>query len=101
MDRRREPRFKARFDALYSTGSEEGAGVLTEISSSGARLEQTSLRPALGTRVRIYVFVQPVAPFELQGVVARQTDTGFAIHCDVADPEVRRLVADVAALVAA
>jgi hypothetical protein len=100
MNRRRDPRFKTRFDALYSTGAEEGAGVLTEISSGGARLEHASLRPALGTRIRIYVFVQPIAPFEIQGLVARLTDTGFAVNCDVADPAVRRLVADVAALVA-
>jgi hypothetical protein len=99
MNRRRDPRFRTRFDALYSTGQQEGAGVLTELSSSGLRLEHTSLCPALGTRVRIYVFVQPIAPFEIQGLVARLTDTGFAVNCDVADPDVRRLVADVAALV--
>ena len=100
MNRRRDPRFKTRFDALYSAGATEGAGMLTEISSSSARLEHASLRPPLGTRVTIYVFVQPVAPFEVQGVVARHTETGFALHCDVADPTVRRLVDDVAALVA-
>ena len=67
MDKRQHPRFRARFDVLYSSGRMEGAGVLTDISYSGARLEETSIQPTVGTRVRLYVFVQPIAPFELIG----------------------------------
>jgi hypothetical protein len=99
MDKRKDPRFRARFDALYSSGAAEGAGVLTDLSYSGARLENVSLWPALDTKVRLYVFIQPVAPFQLVGRVVRITDTGFAIAYDVADPELRRLVDDVSALV--
>jgi hypothetical protein len=99
MQRRKEPRFKTRFDALYSDCKAEGAGVLADISYSGARIENASLRPEVGTRVRFYVFVQPVLPFELIGHVVRVTEDGFAIEYDVSDPEVRRLVDDVAAIV--
>jgi len=101
MQRRKEPRFKTRFDALYSNCKAEGAGVLVDISYSGARIENASLRPEVGTCVRFYVFVQPVLPFELMGHVVRVTEDGFAIEYDMSDPEVRRLVDDVAAIVAA
>ena len=99
MDRRRSPRFKARFDALISSGKEEGAGSLVEISYCGARLENASFVPAEGTKVTLYVFVQPVAPFELTGWVSRAADAGFALDYDLFDPEIRRLVDDVAALI--
>jgi len=101
MDRRRSPRFKTRFDVLLSTGREEGAGTLSEISYSGARLVGSSLRPRLGQQIRLYVFIQPVAPFEITGHVARVTETGFAVDYDLFDPEIRRLVDDVAAIIAA
>jgi hypothetical protein len=99
MERRRSPRFKARFDALCSSGAREGAGVLAEISYEGVRLEESSIRPEIGTRVVLYIFVRPVQPFELAGRVVRHTETGFALAIDPPSLEVRRLVDDVAALV--
>jgi len=101
MERRRSPRFRARFDALLSAGRQEGAGTLAEISYSGARLDEASIRPEPGSRITLYVFVQPVAPFELHGVVVRHTETGFAVDYDLFDAEIRRLVDDVSALIAA
>jgi hypothetical protein len=100
MDPRRSLRFKTRFDAVYSAGREEGAGVLTEISYAGAKLEKTSLRPPVGTAVTLYVFIAPVGPFELKGHVTRETETGFAVQYELFDAEIRRLVDDVNALVA-
>lgn len=97
-DRRSHPRFSSRFDALCSGGG-EGAGVLVDISYAGARLEAASLQPPVGTKVRLYVFVQPVSPFELVGEVVRHSETGFAVAYTVESPEVRRLVDDVAAIV--
>ncbi len=55
--------------------------------------------PELGTKVRLYVFIQPVCPFELSGEVVRCEGTTFAIRYGNLDPEVGRLVDDVAALV--
>lgn len=101
MDKRRSPRFATRFDALVSAEQEEGAGVLGEISYAGARLEGTSMRPPIGSKVTLYIFVQPVAPFELSGRVVRHTDTGFALTYELFDSEIRQLVDDVAALVSA
>jgi len=95
----REPRIRTRFEALYSMGRREGAGVLADISYSGAHIEDSSLVPELGTEVRIYVFVQPVSPFTLSGRVVRTTDRGFAIAYKALDDEVRRLVDDASAVV--
>jgi hypothetical protein len=99
MDPRRSPRFRTRFDALISAEAAEGAGVLAELSYSGARLEESSINPPVGSRVTLYVFVRPVAPFTLTGTVVRSTDGGFAITYELFDPEIRRLVDDVSAMV--
>lgn len=99
MDPRRSPRFRTRFDALIAAGSQQGAGELVELSYSGALLEDASTLPPVGARVTLYVFVAPVAPFELAGQVVRHTEKGFAVSYDLFDPDIRRLVDDVAALV--
>ncbi len=99
MEQRRSPRFRTHFDALISSGRAEGAGTLAEISYSGARVEAASTQPPIGTRITLYIFVLPVSPFELTGQVARHTEKGFAVAYDLFDPEIRRLVDDVAAVV--
>jgi len=99
MEKRKDLRFKTQFGTLVSAGAAEGAGMLVDISYSGARLEEVSIKPGLGVSVRLYVFVQPVLPFELVGHVVRVTEDGFAMQYDVSDPDVRRLVDDVSAIV--
>ena len=101
MEKRKEPRFRTQFDALFTTGPAEGAGLLVDLSYSGALIEAASLRPEIGTAVRIYVFVQPVAPFQIEGHVTRTTESGFAMVYSIDSPELRRLVDDVSAIVAA
>jgi len=99
MDRRRSPRFRTRFDSLVSSESGEGAGVLAEISYAGARLQEVDIVPPTGTKVTLYVFIQPVAPFQLHGHVTRVEDGGFAMTWELFDEEIRRLVDDVSAIV--
>jgi hypothetical protein len=99
VNRRSHPRFQARFDVLCSAGESEGSGQLVNISRSGARLDRSSMQPELGTKVRLYVFIQPVCPFELSGEVVRAEETTFAIRYSNLDAEIGRLVDDVAALV--
>ncbi len=55
--------------------------------------------PELGKKVRLYIFIQPVCPFELSGEVVRVDGSTFAISYNVLDLEVGRLVDDVAVLV--
>ena len=99
-ERRRGDRFNTALNAHYSSGPEEGIGVLANVSYSGALIEDSSVRPSVGSRVRVYVFVEPAdpiapaSPYELVGRVVRHSSSGFAIEYEDADPEVRQLVDD-------
>jgi hypothetical protein len=95
-NRRRDARIQTRFETL----SANGVGVLTDISYSGAMLEQSELRPEIGAVVQLFVFLQPVDPLELVGQVVRHTPEGFAIAFKDLDPDIRRFVDDLAAIVA-
>ena len=100
-NRRGQDRVRTQFETLYSAGRLEGSGILADISYSGAMIVEASLRPDVGEKIRLYVFVHPVSPFELIGNVVRHTEDGYAIEYEVLDPEVRRLVDDAAAIVTA
>jgi hypothetical protein len=101
-EQRRSQRVRVAFDALYSNGNREGAGQLVDFSYSGALVDEASLIPKVGTSVRVYVFVQPVAPFELIGEVVRPNgERGFALEFKELSPELKALVDDAAAIVSA
>ncbi len=103
VQRRRGTRFTTTLNAHYDSGSEKGTGVLENISYSGALIENSSARPTVGSRVRVYVFVEPVdllapaSPYELLGRVVRHSFAGFAIEYEDTDPEVLQLVDKAAA----
>ena len=103
VNRRRHVRFTTALNAHYSSDPEEGIGVLANISYSGALIEDSSVQPSVGSKVRVYVFVEPVdpiapaSPYELVGRVVRHSSSGFAIEYKDADPEVRQLVDEAAA----
>jgi len=100
--KRRGDRVSTALNAHYSSGPEEGIGVLANISLSGALIEDSSVQPTVGSRVRIYVFTEPVdpiapaSPYELVGRVVRHSRSGFAIEYESANPEVRLLVDEAA-----
>jgi len=98
-DQRRGLRFRAEFETLYSADREEGAGVLSQISYSGALVEEVASKPKEGSALGLYVFLQPVSPVHLVGEVVRHTDTGFAVHFPDPTDELRQLVDDIGALV--
>jgi hypothetical protein len=101
-ERRRANRVSTALNAHYSSGPEDGIGVLANISYSGALIEGSSVQPTVGSRVRIYVFTEPVdpiapaSPYELVGRVIRHSRSGFAIEYEDADPEVHQLVDEAA-----
>jgi hypothetical protein len=103
LEKRRGARFHTALNAHYSSGPEDGIGVLSNISYSGALIEGSSVQPTMGSRVRIYVFTEPVdpiapaSPYELVGRVVRHSPSGFAIEYEDADPEVHQLVDKAAA----
>ena len=103
IDKRRADRVSTALNAHYSSGPEDGIGVLANISYSGALIEGSSVQPAVGSKVRVYVFTEPVdpiapaSPYELVGRVVRHSSSGFAIEYEDADPEVCQLVDQAAA----
>jgi hypothetical protein len=106
-DKRRDDRISIRLEAFYSFGRVEDNGMLADISYSGALIEGTTMKPEIGTRVSLYVYLKPpsafeaTAPFELTGVISRHSSDGFAIEYeDNHGPDLRRMVDDAAALVA-
>jgi hypothetical protein len=98
-NRRRGGRVVTQFESLFSAGRSEGSGTLADISYSGALIEGTSATPEIGKPLRIYVFVEPVSPFELVGTVIRHTDNGFAIEYPIPSEGIQRFVDDAAAIV--
>lgn len=102
-ERRRGERVSTALNAHYSSGPEAGIGVLANISYSGALIEDSSVQPTVGSRVRIYVFSEPVdpiapaSPCELVGRVIRHSSSGFAIEYEDADSEAHQLVDKAAA----
>jgi hypothetical protein len=102
-EKRRDERFVTALNAHYSAGPEDGIGVLSNISNSGALIEGSSLKPTVGTKVRIYVFTEsedpiaPASPCELVGRVVRHSTSGFAIEYEETDPEVNHLIKKAAA----
>jgi hypothetical protein len=103
VEKRRGDRVPTALNAHYSSGPEDGIGVLANISYSGALVEGSSVQPSVGTKVRIYVFTEPVdpiapaSPYELVGRVVRHSSSGFAIEYEDTDPEVLKLVDEAAA----
>ena len=103
----RDDRFPLPLKVHCSFEQLEGFATLTDISYTGALLGNTGLRPKLGTLVKLCLYLKPPRasetskPSELVGVVIRHSSDGFAVVFeDSRDPDMRRMVDSVAALVA-
>ena len=103
----RDDRILIRLDVFCSFERVEGTASLANISYTGALVEDTSVRPEIGTRIKLYVHLKPpcafeaATPLQLTGVVARHSANGFAVEFeDNHDPDVRRMVDDAVAVVA-
>ncbi len=106
-NKRRNDRISIRLKTHGSFGRVELVGVLTNISYSGALIEDTTMWPKIGTPIILYLHLNPpsaftaTSPFKLAGHVVRHSSTGFAIeYDDNLDPDVRRMVDDAVAVVA-
>lgn len=104
----RANRVPIRLETYYSYDRVEGAGVVANISYSGALIEQTPKQPQVGTPIILYIRLYPPSafeaqsPFELVGRVARHSPSGFAVqYAEGIDLAVRRVVDDAAAIAAA
>ena len=107
-NRRHEKRVFTSVKADYSFGRVDGVGTLTNISYSGALIEDISTRPPeIGTPIVVCVYLisphdfEEVNPFELTGHVVRHSLVDFAIEYeDNHDPDVLQML-EVAAAIAA
>ena len=83
MDRRNSPRVSARVDALIYWEGRESAGVLGDLSYSGAVVEDCALRPPTGAKVRVYLYLPGEPTLELEAEVSRHTESGLALRYEL------------------
>ncbi len=89
----RAQRIRRGLETYFSSAREDGRAVLANISSSGALLERTRLRPTVDTPVRVTIFVPNQAePLTLVGRVVRHTEAGFALEFERPDPDIYEVV---------
>ena len=92
MERRRNIRTQVLFDTVYTSGRAEGEAILTDVSSTGARVEDASVRPPLHAEVRLVVLPLEAKEVRLVGVVVRHTVSGFAVRFKEPSPEALTLL---------
>jgi PilZ domain-containing protein len=98
-EKRRDFRIQTHFETSFSSGGQQGSGILGDISYSGALLRQTSLRPRIASQVRVRIFLGEGSPFVVVGQVVRHVEDGFAIEYADLRAEVRQFVDRIAAIV--
>ena len=92
VNRRHCCRIKTGYQVVYSSGRDDGDGFLTNISDSGALMEEVSFQPRIGNRVRLLVCLSDQVEFELVGQVARHTEGGFSVEFEKHYPILHHLI---------
>jgi hypothetical protein len=93
------PRFALTIPVAVECGSLCDAGVLSDISLSGARLEQTGLRPSVGSEVTLVFAFGDDQPFEIAARVVRPTEGGgYAVQFEALDPRFKAAMAQASVL---
>ncbi len=98
-ERRDSQRAVAHFKCLCSGFGGTGSGVLTNISGSGAQIEETSFVPVRGELVGLSLDLPLPGASLLIGWVIRHSESGFAIEFDESDAKTQRLAREIAAIV--
>jgi hypothetical protein len=97
---RHSPRIRSWFETHFSSQRQEGEGVLADVSYTGARVEDTGIKPSVGALAILYVCLpEDTKPIQLEGKVARHTQAGFAIEFEKPDEDTRRAVDRIAEMV--
>lgn len=94
VDRRGAERVARPSSVFFSAGRIEGSGILADLSSTGARIEEVSARLRPGTPVAMTLELHGEGfTFEVKGRVARETESGFAVEFQLdPDPSVEALM---------
>ncbi len=91
-ERRLEQRFDLRMPIDYESCGTQSKGLLWDISTTGARIEETS-QPELGTEIKLTLAFFPGAtPVALRAEVVRHTESGFAAKFHHLDQRTRKLL---------
>ncbi len=83
MERRFEGRIETRFEVVWVAGRLDGQGSLRTLSRSGAWIDDVSVQPPPGARVRIVILDAEEEGEDLELVdaeVVRRTSSGFAVE---------------------
>ena len=90
-----EVRVETSFDCVWSGGRLCGAGILRNLSLSGAWIDEVSIQPPIGAKVWLLaVDEEQEAPLVLEGVVVRRTTLGFAVGIQPPNSDAVRLLLD-------
>ncbi len=93
-EHRYEVRIETRFEVVWSKGRLEGVGVLRNLSRSGAWIDEVSVQPPVGARIRIVILEDPRDPLVVDGVVVRGTTLGFGVGIQPPNSDAVRLLLD-------
>ncbi len=97
-EKRQSPRANARFETRFCWERLEGSGVLCNFSSTGALVEEATVKPEIGSHVMLHAPLDNGRTFETSGSVVRHTETGFAIEYEKAPIDLQQLLEDAGAL---
>ena len=90
----RAPRREVKVPAMFAAGGGvTGNGGVTDLSTTGARIEDIDLCPGVGNSLVISLSPVPgCTPVKLYATVVRETETGgFCVHFHLADSKQRML----------
>ena len=91
--RRAKPRISVRFSAAYRGWNLNGSGTVRNISESGALIDPAEPLLVSGGRIKIrFSFFEDSLPVEVAAVVARETETGFAVRFTGLDQRLRAVL---------
>ena len=81
VERRVEPRLRLLSHAFYWADRVEGRGELSDISMTGALIEEASTPMKPGTELRVTFGLKECGTaIQLRANVVRETETGFAVE---------------------
>jgi hypothetical protein len=98
-ERRDSDRVVANFECMCTGYKRKGSGLVTDISNTGAMLEETSFIPVRGELVGLAIQLTAGESSLLIGWVTRHTKTGFAIEFDESSPHTKRMIEEIGAIV--
>jgi Trk K+ transport system NAD-binding subunit len=91
---RRKPRANVRFRVAYRGPSFEGTGIVLNISTTGALIEDADRLLMTGIDIMLaFSFFEDSVPIEVPAEVVRETEQGFGVQFRKLNPRTRSVLA--------